>query len=137
MTDSPTLAQRVEDQVANELVVWLTTTSADGTPQPNPVWFIPDGDDIIVYSHRTAARNRNIERNRRVSLNFNSDRHANHMTVLTGTIRVDTALPSAHKNPDYIAKYGDLIPGLGMTPETYGETYSVAFRITVDKIRGW
>lgn len=131
------LNARVQRQLRDELVVWLTTTSADGTPQPNPVWFITEGDQIIVYSHRTAARNRNLGRNNRVSLNFNSDPRADHMTVITGTAVIDPTIAPANQSTAYMAKYGQLIPGLDLTPETYAETYSVPLRITPHKVRGW
>lgn len=131
------LNARLQTQLNEELVIWLTTTSADGTPQPNPVWFITEGDDIIVYSNRSAARNRNLERNNRVSLNFNSDPHADHMTVITGTAVVDHTITPANTSAAYMAKYGQLIPGLDMTPESYAETFSVPLRITSAKVRGW
>jgi PPOX class probable F420-dependent enzyme len=131
------LDERVKAQLQEELVIWLTTTSADGTPQPNPVWFLPDGDDIVVYSHRTAARNRNIQRSNRVSLNFNSDCQADHMTVLTGIAEFESSYPPANENQAYLDKYGHLIPGLDMTPDTYADTFSVVLRIRPKKVRGW
>jgi len=128
---------QIRKQLDEELVVWLTTTSADGTPQPNPVWFLTDGDDILVYSNHTAARNHNIRRNNRVSLNFNSDPEADHMSVITGSAVFDDSVPPPNQNERYMAKYGHMIPGIGMTPESYAETFSVVIRITPEKIRGW
>ncbi len=87
------LGQRIRKELADELVVWMTTTSHDGTPQPNPVWFVTDGDDVIVYSHKTAARNMNVARNPHVALNFNSDPHADRMSVIIGQAAVDENLP--------------------------------------------
>ncbi|HWV23385.1 MAG TPA: TIGR03667 family PPOX class F420-dependent oxidoreductase [Thermomicrobiales bacterium] len=126
---------RAERQLREELVIWLTTTSTDGTPQPNPVWFIPDGDDIIVYSHRNAVRNRNIQRNNRISLNFNIDPHDEHVTVITGTAAIDPTIPPPNTSRAYMEKYGEYIPGIDMTPESYAETFSVGLRIIPGKIR--
>lgn len=134
---STELGQRIRKELADEAVIWMTTTSADGTPQPNPVWFLPDGDDIIVYSHNTAARNSNIERNPKVSLNFNSDFHADRMSVIIGTASVDSSYPPAIDNDAYQQKYGALIPGIGMTAQDHSDTYGVAIRIVPTKIRGW
>lgn len=131
------LGQRIRNQLESEIEAWMTTTSADGTPQPNLVWFVMDGDDIIVYSHKAAARNTNISRNNRVSLNFNSDPAEDHMSVIIGTAAVDEGYPRANHNAAYQAKYGDRIPGINMTPESHADTYSVAIRITPTKIRGW
>lgn len=131
------LGQRIRQELANELVVWMTTTSHDGTPQPNPVWFVTDGDDVIVYSHNTAARNVNVERNPHVALNFNSDPHADRMSVMIGEARVDESLPAPKDHAGFQEKYGHLIPGIGMTVEQHSDTYSVPIRITPTKIRGW
>jgi PPOX class probable F420-dependent enzyme len=134
---SSDLGQRIRKELAEELIVWMTTTSADGTPQPNPVWFVTDGDDVIVYSHNTAARNRNIVRNPSVSLNFNSDPEADRMSVIIGTASIDNAFPSTIENETFQAKYGTRIPGIGMTVEEHSDTYGVVIRITPTKIRGW
>jgi PPOX class probable F420-dependent enzyme len=134
---SSDLGQRIRKELAEELIVWMTTTSADGTPQPNPVWFVTDGDDVIVYSHNTAARNRNIVRNPSVSLNFNSDPEADRMSVIIGTASIDDAFPSTIENETFQAKYGTRIPGIGMTVEEHSDTYGVVIRITPTKIRGW
>jgi PPOX class probable F420-dependent enzyme len=135
--DSSELGQRISKELAEEHVVWMTTIAADGTPQPNPVWFVPDGEDIIVYSHNTAARNTNLARNARVSLNFNSDSEADHMSVITGTGRIDSAFPPASANEAFQAKYGALIPGIGMTAQQHSDTYGVVIRITPTRVRGW
>ena len=39
---------RVRERLVDEQVIWLTTVGADGTPQPNPVWFLwtpEEGDE--------------------------------------------------------------------------------------------
>jgi hypothetical protein len=38
----PKEAQRRIDE---DRVVWLTTVTDSGVPAPNPVWFVPDGED--------------------------------------------------------------------------------------------
>jgi dTDP-4-amino-4,6-dideoxygalactose transaminase len=40
--------RRVQARLEEAVVGWLTTVGQDGTPQPNPVWFITDGDEILV-----------------------------------------------------------------------------------------
>jgi len=131
------LGKRIRRELDEELVVWMTTTSEDGTPQPNPVWFVTDGDDVIVYSHNTAARNRNIQRNPHVSLNFNSDPHADTMSVIIGTARIDNSLPAAIDNPAFQDKYAALIPPIGYTVQQHSDTYGVVIRITPTGVRGW
>jgi hypothetical protein len=59
------------------------------------------------------------------------------MSVITGTAVIDQSFPKADQNPAFLAKYGQQIPAIDMTPETYTETYSVTIRITPTKVRGW
>ncbi len=47
---------RVAARLRDERIIWLTTTGADGTPQPNPVWFLWDGASFLIYSLPDAAR---------------------------------------------------------------------------------
>ena len=35
--------ERAQRRLRDDKLAWLTTTSADGTPQPVPVWFLWDG----------------------------------------------------------------------------------------------
>jgi hypothetical protein len=51
----------------------LTTITDRGVPAPNPVWFVPDGDDLVVFSSPHARKVRNIEQRPTVTVHFNSD----------------------------------------------------------------
>ena len=54
--DTP-FGARVRERLRDEHVVWLTTVGADGTPQPNPVWFLWDGADrVLVYNDNRSRR---------------------------------------------------------------------------------
>ena len=71
---STKLGKRVREQLRSERVVWLTTVSRDGTPQPRPVWFFWDGQSVVIYSEPDTYKVRHIRRNPRVSLHFNTRR---------------------------------------------------------------
>ena len=36
--------------------MWLTTVTDAGAPAPFPVWFVVDGDDIVVFSEPSTRR---------------------------------------------------------------------------------
>ena len=55
-----------------DLVAWLTTTTDAGAPAPYPVWFVVDGDDIVVFSDPSTRRVHNITQRPLVSVHFNS-----------------------------------------------------------------
>jgi PPOX class probable F420-dependent enzyme len=128
---------RIQELLRDELVIWLTTTSSDSTPQPRLVWFVWDDDSVLTYSQSGTPKLAHIARNPRVSLNFNSDRHGSPMSVMTGTATIDDAAPRAVDNAPYIEKYRGDLAGLHMTPEQFSAEYSVAVRIQPTKIRGF
>jgi len=41
---------RVARRLDDEIMIWLTTVRADGTPQPSPVWFLWIDQSILIYS---------------------------------------------------------------------------------------
>jgi len=127
-----------ERLLKTERVVWLTTVSADGTPQPNAVWFIWDGNTALMYSIPNQAKLKNIARNPRVALNLDSKKRGDNIVILTGTAAVDTGAPPLNKNRAYMAKYRAEIARLKLgTPAKMASEYSVAVRITPKKLRGF
>ena len=136
-TSTP-FGKTAERRLRTERIVWLTTTSADGTPQPNAVWFLWDGDTVLMYSIPNQAKLKNIARNPNVALNLDSRKSGDSVVVLTGTAAVDESAPPLHKNRDYMAKYRTEIQRLGLgTPAKMASEYSVAVRIKPRKLRGF
>lgn len=103
------LGSRAARRLQNEHVIWLTTMAADGTPQPNPVWFYWDGENILVYSQPTSHKLMNIRRNPRVSLNFQANEEGGDIMVLTGNASIDEI--NKHDSR-YIEKYPRKSPKL-------------------------
>jgi len=127
-----------ERRLRTEPIGWLTTVSADGTPQPNAVWFLWDGATLLMYSIPNQAKLANIARNPHVALNLDSQKHGDSLVILTGTAAVDTSAPPVNKNRAYMAKYRAEIARLKLgTPAQMASQYSVAVRITPKKLRGF
>jgi PPOX class probable F420-dependent enzyme len=132
------LGRRIEERLRTEKAIWITTVGPDGTPQPNPVWFTWDGETVLIYSHKDAFRNRNLRQNPRVAMNFDSVRGESDVGILTGTARFAPEEPPVTRCRPYLEKYLEFITGeLGSNPEDYASDYSVAIRITPERIRGF
>jgi PPOX class probable F420-dependent enzyme len=131
---STPFGERAARRLREEPVIWLTTVGADGTPQPNPVWFLWDGDTFLIYSLSTAARHAHIRRNPRVSLNLDSDKGAD-VVIITGEARIVEGEPPAAQNPAYLAKYEAAIQEIQYNSETFAQDYSVVIRVTPTKVR--
>jgi PPOX class probable F420-dependent enzyme len=128
----------VRRKLDRDPVVWLTTVARDGTPQPNPVWFIPDleGEGVLTYNRATAARVRHVRDRPRVALNFNMREHDDDVAVLVGTAEIVGDAPPSDENSAYQAKYRDRIRSLGMDATGFAAEYPVAIRVRFSKVRG-
>jgi PPOX class probable F420-dependent enzyme len=130
--------QRARRRLADESVVWLTTTAADGTPQPNPVWFLwePDDEVVVIYNATDAKRLDRFAARPRVALHFDSNGRGGDIVVLTGAAEQAPDVPQADENDAYLAKYGEAISRMTMDPAQFAQAYSVPIRVRVTRVRG-
>jgi PPOX class probable F420-dependent enzyme len=130
--------ERVARRLREELIVWLTTTGADGTPQPNPVWYFWDVEhqSMLIYSLSDASRLEHLRRSPRVALNFDGNGQGGDIIVITGDARVSSDDPPADLHPAFSEKYQDFIARSFGTPAAFAAKYSVALRVTPTKVRG-
>lgn len=127
---------RVERRLRQETILWLTTVSPTAAPQPSPVWFLWDGATLLIYSRPDTPKLRNIARHPTVSLHFDGNGTGGDIVVLTGEARLAGDAPPADAVPAYLEKYRKGIARIGMTPESFARTYSVAIRVTPARLRG-
>ena len=66
---------RVRARLRDEYGIWLTTVAADGTPQPNPVWFLweDESESLLIYNRHTAKRLAHVAANPRVCAHFDTN----------------------------------------------------------------
>jgi PPOX class probable F420-dependent enzyme len=126
---------RVSARLRDELVLWLVTVSADGTPVPTPVWFLWDGESLLVYSQRDKPKLRHIAANPRVALAMRTDEHGDLVAVITGDAAVDESTPPCDQVPGYIEKYAASIVRLGADVPAFAGEYSVPIRVRPTKLR--
>ncbi|MGW0172282.1 pyridoxamine 5'-phosphate oxidase family protein [Rhodococcus sp. NPDC003322] len=122
-------------RIAEDQVVWLTTVADSGTPAPNPVWFVPDGADLVVFTPPGSRKVHNIGLRPTVSLNFNSDELGGDIVVITGTASLTpNVLPSS--NHPYVDKYSAAITSeLRTTIGEIDRLYNTEVRITPSRVR--
>ncbi len=128
---------RVAGRLRDELVAWLVTVAADGTPVPTPVWFWWDGETILVYSQPDKPKLRHIAANPRVALAMRTDEQGDALVVITGEAAVDQSSPAADRLAAYLEKYDGEIARLGSNPTEFAAGYSVPIRIRPTKLRAW
>lgn len=130
----PDAGSEVARRLREDVAAWFTTVGSDGTPQPNPVWFLWDGgDDILIYNRADAARLKHLRRSPRASLHLESENGRN-ITVLVGSAHV-TDEPPPHEAPAYVAKYRDRMIRVGGSLEEFSRRYPVSIRFRPDRLR--
>jgi PPOX class probable F420-dependent enzyme len=130
--------RRVRDRFRDEEVIWLTTVGRDGTPQPNPVWFIWQGaEEILTYNTPTAHRLAHIAARPAVALHFNSAADGNDVVVARGIAERADGEPPPHESPAYLAKYRAAMLEISGSLEAFAAEYPVPVRIRMTRIRGY
>lgn len=127
--------ERVQQRLRDEQVIWFTTVGRDGTPQPNPVWFLWDGETVLVYNHHAANRLVHIRRRPQVSLNFNDEGGSN-VVVFKGHAEPLEDCPPPHEQAGYLEKYQSGMVTVSGSLEAFSGTYSVPLRIHLEGVRG-
>jgi PPOX class probable F420-dependent enzyme len=125
-------------RVVEEKLAWLTTVDRNGTPQPNPVWFLWDDGAFVVFSQPNQAKLANIARTERVSFNFEATEDEEPVTTFTGRAEiVDCATVGREILDRYAAKYAEGMARIEQPREQYEAAYTAVIRITPEKVRGW
>ncbi|MFD7368770.1 TIGR03667 family PPOX class F420-dependent oxidoreductase [Nocardiopsis alba] len=127
---------RVARRLEQEYVVWLTSVGRDGTPQPNPVWFLWDGTAFTVYTSPRSHRVAHLRERPRVTLHLDGGPRGRDIVVLSGTAEfaADGGPPTG--DPAYMDKYGELILRVFGSHEEFDRTHPLALRVVPDRVRG-
>ncbi len=122
-----------------EYFIWLTSMDSKNTPQPRPVWFIVDGDSLLIYSQPGAFKLKHIMNNANVALHFNTPdpKGEEDVIIFSGSAKIDPKAGPVNKNGVYMRKYREGIKRLGATPQKFADEYSTAIRIKLTSLRGW
>lgn len=128
---------RALGRLADELIIWMTTVSPAGQPQPAPVWFWWDGSQVLVYSGTGGVRLRNLAVNPQVALHLDGNGTGGDVVIIEGEARHDPQAPPAHQHPEYVAKYRQRMRRNGWTPERFAELYPAAIRVRLRRVRYW
>lgn len=129
--------RRVRDRLRTDRLIWFTTTSADGTPAPNPVWFVwEEPGALLTYNRPRAARVGHIAARSHVSLHFDSGTGGDDIVVISGTAERADDAPPPDRNDAYLAKYATAMARVSGSTEQFAADYPVPVRIRIERVRG-
>lgn len=119
----------INERLHENTIAWLNTVRPDGRPHSVAVWFLWDGETILIFSRPKNQKVYNIRKNANVVLAIDDTRQGADPITIEGTATlldsgtVDTTLPT------YVTKYGTGMKRIGYTPEQMAAVYSQAIRI--------
>ena len=128
---------RALHRLESERIVWLTTVSAAGAPQPSPVWFVWHDDAVLIYSQPGAPKVKAIGQNAKVSLNFNATVSGGNVVVFRGTAEIVEPSPVPSTVEAFMAKYRSDMNGPEVTVESFDAEYSQLIRVSLSGLRGF
>lgn len=124
-------------RLLKEEIIWLTTTDRRGSPQPRPVWFLWDGETILIFSQPGAHKVSHIRRNKRVALNLDSADSGEDIVVIVGDATIPTSPVPEDVMNKYLEKYSEGLERINFTMEQFKRDYNLAIRITPIVLRGY
>jgi PPOX class probable F420-dependent enzyme len=116
-------------RLETELVAWMTTINPDGQPQSSPIWFLWEGDEILMFSWSRAPRNGNVADRPLVAFNLEAGVDGEEVVTAECEARLVPDEPPASANPTYLAKYKGMFDKYGWTPDWYANRYSIPIRL--------
>ena len=116
-------------RLETELVAWMTTINPDGQPQASPIWFLWEGDEILMFSWSRAPRNANVADRPLVAFNLEAGVDGEEVVTAECEARIVPDEPPASANPTYLAKYKGMFDKYGWTPDWYANRYSIPIRL--------
>jgi PPOX class probable F420-dependent enzyme len=128
--------KRAARRLAEEEIIWLTSTDTQGSPQPRPVWFYWNGESLLIFSRPSGHKVAQIQNNPHVALNFNCTNSGSDVVVMLGTAEIDTAPVPLEDLQAYLKKYEQGLVGINMTAAEFQKSYSVLIRIQLKQLRG-
>ncbi len=129
--------QHAEQRLRSNIIAWLTTVGGDGRPYTVPVWFLWDGNTVLIFSQPQMQKIRNLRKNARVTLALDDSKQGEDVVIVEGTAELLDDPKISVMLPAYVEKYGAIIQDMGWTPASMAADYSLGIRVTPTKFRNW
>jgi PPOX class probable F420-dependent enzyme len=127
--------KHVERRLKEDIIAWLTTVRPSGQPDSVPVWFLWDGETILIYSRPDQTKLHNLAQNPKVTLTIDNTAGGADVIRIEGVAEHVEDMPPSHEIPAYQEKYAEGIEHIGYDPEGFARSYSVAIRVTPTRFR--
>ena len=129
--------KHAEQRLRSNIIGWLTTVGSDGRPYTVPVWFLWDGNTVLIFSQPHKQKIRNLRTNARITLALDETNQGEDVVIVEGMAKLIENADISATLPAYVEKYGAMMQDMGLTPESMAADFSVGIRVTPTKFRSW
>jgi PPOX class probable F420-dependent enzyme len=124
----------IAERLRNELILWLASVRPDGRPHLVPVWFLWEGETILIFSKPKNQKLSNVTANPAVTVALDSADDGDDIVVLEGVAALVNDPAASTTLAAYATKYTGRLADMGWTPESMAKEYTEAIRITPTRI---
>src|SRR5579863_5896105 len=100
------------ERLRTNVILWLATVRPDGRPHVVAVWFLWDGDSVLIFSKPGQQKIRNLRQNPHVTLALDDTHDGEDVVVIEGTAELVDDFDLSAGVPAYTAKYAAQIAQL-------------------------
>lgn len=125
--------EQTEARLQSDLMAWLATVRPDGRPHVVPVWFLWEGDTILILSKPGNQKIKNISNNPHVTIALDDSKTGSEPVVCDG---IATLLPEpsvAMLPPAYEEKYRGLLEQMEWPADDMIKEFSQPIRIRITR----
>ena len=122
----------IDQRLHNDEVIWLNSVRPDGRPHSVVVWFLWEGETVLIFSRPKNQKVHNIQHNSNVVLALDNTNNGDDPITLEGTATLFDR--GGMDITPYVTKYAEGIKQLGFTPEQMVTSFSQAIRITPTRV---
>jgi PPOX class probable F420-dependent enzyme len=117
-------------------MAWLGTVRPDGRPHLVAIWFLWDGETILIFSKKD-QKIRNLQSNQQVIFALDDTKGGGEVIVIEGEASLLEPGSVTPALPAYEAKYASQLTRFGWTGESMGREYTEPIRITPKRFMGF
>jgi PPOX class probable F420-dependent enzyme len=133
LDDSDPGQAHTAERLRKETILWLASVRADGRPHLAPVWFLWEGEAILLFSKPEQQKIRNIRQNPAVTLALDTADDGEDVLVLEGVAALVDEPDLTTALPAYASKYAARLAEMGWTGKSMAKQYSQAIRVTITR----
>jgi len=123
----------IDQRLREDLIVWLGSVKTNGHPHLVPVWFLWDGQSVLIFSQPNNQKIRNIQHEPHVTLALDNTKVGGDVVIIEGVATLEDTEPDQATLENYKAKYGQQIQSMGWTLDSMRKDFSQALRIQPTK----